>query len=109
MRSPRIVNRAITLGGSAVGSGSTPDRASTPVAKLLKKWRRNFLQKAGRHARFGQIGAVAAAVHGTGHDQLIHGARHADVAKTPFFLNFFGNQHGPRMRKETFLEAAQKD
>src|SRR5579862_5167612 len=68
-------------------------------ANFLDQVRRDFFEKTRRHARFGQIGAISAAIDCTAQDESIHCARHADVAQPPLFLNVVHLQQRARMRE----------
>ena len=53
--------------------------------------------------------AVAAAVAGAGHDQGVHGARHADVAEAALFFEAVGIDQRARAGEEAFFHAGEKD
>ncbi len=81
--------------------------ASFPVLRISGAG--DFFQEPRGHTRFRKIGAIAAAVDGAGEDELVHGARHADITEAALLFNVFRDEHGARVRKESFFEAAKED
>src|SRR5215472_17250958 len=77
-------------------------------SELLDQPRRNFFEKSRRHTRLRQIGPVPTPVDHARQDQLIHSPSHAHIAESPLFLDILGHKHGPRMRKQSLFETAQK-
>src|SRR5579859_409009 len=105
VRTLGIVSSGTSSRGTAEGCRSYTSFARS---QFFNERRGHFFQEARWHAGFGQVSPVAAAVNCSRQDQLIHGASHADITKAALLLNIFGDEHGARVREESFFQPAEK-